>query len=443
MEWSSGVPREMNGHQVMEGVPTVNRNLQNTNALPSSQCGLSASCCGDFGAKSSWVGNKPHTCPPRGGLSASVNVPSRENDSLQQKGSLMESFEEVVSKEDGLATQFEIDTPDSDEKTLMESKEGEVIFASEHVCVYPSKNCRIIGRLSLVKHPGTLYLAWMPYGRGAMNEDGTFQLQQKIEFTGEETGDLTLRSLNHVHNHSASYFLSFHLSENVCILICKLFSGHFQHHKIHFYLRGYYTIFCWEGENTLWLIADRTMYAVHPIPLSDIKAISRHVSRLSWHYIIIVLNSGLTLPPFYFNKGGVRSFISALKEHAESFVIKSSSDPNEFLINSTLDPIQRSLTALDLEDILIGSVPEDSLKGAHCPTQDHSQLIGPESLLSSGISIVTKLAKETTSSFFGVMEENGVLNLSRVLFRFFLITILFLNIRMAIENECRATICLF
>jgi hypothetical protein len=56
------------------------------------------------------------------------------------------------------------------------------------------------------------------------------------------------------------------------------------------------------------------MYAVHPIPLSEIKAITKRTPKLGWHYLCIIRVNGLTLPPLYFNNGGVRAFISVLKE---------------------------------------------------------------------------------------------------------------------------------
>lgn len=56
------------------------------------------------------------------------------------------------------------------------------------------------------------------------------------------------------------------------------------------------------------------MYAIHPIPLSEIKAIRRHTPPLGWHHIVVVLVSGLTLPPLYFYKGGVKALISTLKQ---------------------------------------------------------------------------------------------------------------------------------
>ncbi|GMH45319.1 hypothetical protein BSKO_13276 [Bryopsis sp. KO-2023] len=213
----------------------------------------------------------------------------------------------------------------------------EVVFASEHVSVCPSRDIKIAGRLSLVKQRMVLFMAWLPYSKGTLNEDGTFQLQ--------DTRDST------------------------------------------------------SGER------DSTMYAVHPIPLSDIKAIVRHVPRLSWHYIVIILNTGLTLPPFYFNKGGVRSFISALKENADPFMLKSALDPNTFLINDTPDPLQRSLHSLDLEDVLMGGPPVHS--SATFYPQDGLAGVGKTNPISAGFSNITRIAKDKTSSFFAPGEGQG------------------------------------
>ncbi len=60
--------------------------------------------------------------------------------------------------------------------------------------------------------------------------------------------------------------------------------------------------------------ADRTMYAVHPIPLSEVKAVRKHAPSFGTQHIVLVLTNGLTLPPLYFTAGGVRALFSALKE---------------------------------------------------------------------------------------------------------------------------------
>ena len=45
----------------------------------------------------------------------------------------------------------------------------------EEVAVYPNRSHHIMGRLSLVKQHGVLFLAWLPYSRGSLGQDGSFQ----------------------------------------------------------------------------------------------------------------------------------------------------------------------------------------------------------------------------------------------------------------------------
>ncbi|MEW5312825.1 MAG: hypothetical protein WDW38_004430 [Sanguina aurantia] len=100
---------------------------------------------------------------------------------------------------------------------------------------------------------------------------------------------------------------------------------------------------------------DRTKYAVHPIPLSDIKALRKHTPTLGWHNVVFVLSNGVTLPPLYFLKGGVKALMLVLKQHA--VLIKSATDPSTYLINDTSDPLQRSLSTLQLSDVIMGAPP--------------------------------------------------------------------------------------
>ena len=53
---------------------------------------------------------------------------------------------------------------------------GQVVFVREGVSVCPSRNECIKGRLSLVKQHHVMFLAWLPYNHGALQQDGTFQL---------------------------------------------------------------------------------------------------------------------------------------------------------------------------------------------------------------------------------------------------------------------------
>lgn len=218
----------------------------------------------------------------------------------------------------------------------------EVVFVKEGVAVWPTRAERIMGRLSLVKQHCVMFLAWLPYSRGSVLEDGTFQ----VTTTKERTDNLD---------------------------------------------------------------KDRTMYAVHPIPLSEIKAITKHTPTLGWHYIVIVLNNGVTLPPLYFHNGGVRSLIGVLKQHA--FLAKSSHDPNTYLVNDTADPLQRSLTSLELTDILLGAPPPGASSTFVPPPAWNwaESTVDPSwrsfsANLGETLTKLTQCVKDTTCTWFGAAE---------------------------------------
>lgn len=73
------------------------------------------------------------------------------------------------------------------------------------------------------------------------------------------------------------------------------------------------------------------MYAVHPIALSEVKAIRKHTSTFACQHIVIILQNGSTLPPFYFSNGGVKALFAALKQVS---LVRVDLDPLFLLIPS-------------------------------------------------------------------------------------------------------------
>ena len=57
---------------------------------------------------------------------------------------------------------------------------GQVVFVREEVAVYPNRSQHIMGRLSLVKQHGVLFLAWLPYSAGSLGQDGSFQVRPAL-----------------------------------------------------------------------------------------------------------------------------------------------------------------------------------------------------------------------------------------------------------------------
>eukprot|EP01018_Ginkgo_biloba_P022868 Gb_09990 [translate_table: standard] len=176
---------------------------------------------------------------------------------------------------------------------------------------------------------------------------------------------------------------------------------------------------------------DRNLYTIRAVPLAEVRSIRRHTPPLGWQYIIIVLTSGLAFPPLYFYNGGVREFLGTLKEHA--FLVRSAEDANVFLVNDIQDPLQKSLSSLELPGAvpvansasfhIEGSLPsiestEEKIRhdshhkhsGGLKTVDQHQRLRDPARDISIHVlekfSLVTKFARETTAQLFG---ENRLL----------------------------------
>ncbi|KAI3920376.1 hypothetical protein MKX01_000715 [Papaver californicum] len=101
-----------------------------------------------------------------------------------------------------------------------------------------------------------------------------------------------------------------------------------------------------QSSNPNLLDRDRSLYTIRAVPFTDVRSIRRHTPTLGLQYIIVVLSSGLAFPPLYFYYGGVREFLATLKQHVS--LIRSADDANVFLVNDFQDPLQRSLSSLEL-----------------------------------------------------------------------------------------------
>ncbi|CAM8969332.1 unnamed protein product [Rhodiola kirilowii] len=164
---------------------------------------------------------------------------------------------------------------------------------------------------------------------------------------------------------------------------------------------------------------DRSLYMIRAVPFTDIRSIRRHTPPLGWQYIIVVLSSGLAFPPLYFYNGGVREFLATTKQHV--FIVRSSEDANVFIVNDLQDPLQRTLSSLELPGVVTvangmsaiessssGKINEgSSYKGspsAQNNVRRKQKLPDPARDLSIQVlekfSLVTRFARETTSQLF-------------------------------------------
>ncbi|KAG6551031.1 hypothetical protein Mapa_007264 [Marchantia paleacea] len=250
---------------------------------------------------------------------------------------------------------------ESDSSGVMD--DYEVVFVKDNVSVHPTQNAvgRISGRLRLIKQGASLFMTWIPYAHGGMTREGP----------------------------------------NVVI------KGGLRNRM---------------GSNKA-AERDRNLYTIRAVSLSEMRSIRRHTPPFGWQYIIIVLTSGLAFPPLYFHNGGVKEFLATIRNHA--ILVRSAEDANVYLVNDIQDPLQRSLTSLELTESPAPAVPASSQEApwpvilkqeqvGRSPTvadsyfrqeQSSRKTKDPARDISMHVlekfSLVTKFARETTAQLFG------------------------------------------
>ncbi|PPR86696.1 hypothetical protein GOBAR_AA33996 [Gossypium barbadense] len=187
---------------------------------------------------------------------------------------------------------------------------------------------------------------------------------------------------------------------------------------------------------------DRNLYTIRAVPFADVRSIRRHTPALGWQYIIVVLSSGrnrLALPPLYFYNGGVREFLTTIKQHV--FLVRSVEDTNVFLLNDFQNPLQRTLSSLELpRAVSIPSMPSTPVLARESTSHENQERtdVGVSDVSASipqyngrrrqkfhdpardisiqvleKFSFVTKFARETTSHLFRESHSNGFRPLER------------------------------
>lgn len=168
---------------------------------------------------------------------------------------------------------------------------------------------------------------------------------------------------------------------------------------------------------------DRNLYTIRAVSLAEMRSIRRHTPAFGLQYIIVVLTSGLAFPPLYFHIGGVKEFLSTLRGHAS--LVRSNDDSNVYLVNDVQDPLQRSLTSLELTDIPplppvvveaapVVVVPVESPSGSSSVYGQGPRREASRDMITllEKFSIVTKFARDTTAHLFG---ESGFLGNSEMI----------------------------
>ncbi|CAI9787375.1 unnamed protein product [Fraxinus pennsylvanica] len=174
---------------------------------------------------------------------------------------------------------------------------------------------------------------------------------------------------------------------------------------------------------------DKNLYTIRAVPLSEIRSIRRHTPTLGWQYVIVVCSSGLAFPPLYFYNGGVREFLGTIKQHV--LLVRSAEDANVFLVNDFQDPLQRTLSSLELpRAVSVANGPSPTLSTESASGGDPENGASDQSSISfqqngrqrqkhndpardisiqvlEKFSLVTRFARETTSQLFRESHIDG------------------------------------
>ncbi|XP_012445077.1 uncharacterized protein LOC105769166 isoform X1 [Gossypium raimondii] len=178
---------------------------------------------------------------------------------------------------------------------------------------------------------------------------------------------------------------------------------------------------------------DMNLYTIRAVPFADVRSIRRHTPAFGWQYIIVVLSSGLAFPPLYFYNGGVREFLATVKQHV--VLLRSAEHANVFLVNDFQNPLQRTLSSLELpRAVSLSIVPSTPVSGGESASQENGErtdvdvLDGSPSIrqfyrrerqkvhdpardismqLLEKFSLVTKFAREATSQLFWETPSNA------------------------------------
>ncbi|EPS58476.1 hypothetical protein M569_16338, partial [Genlisea aurea] len=177
---------------------------------------------------------------------------------------------------------------------------------------------------------------------------------------------------------------------------------------------------------------DKNLYSIRSLAFSDIRSIRKHTPTLGWQYVIVVMSSGLAFPPFYFYNGGVKEFFTTVRQHV--FLVRSAEDANIFLVNDFQNPLQKTLSSLELHGFTNRAPPADAadatdeshstddqeesnintrphhseLRSIGKPRQKHHDPARDLSIqVLEKFSLVTRLARETTSQLFGESYIDG------------------------------------
>ncbi|MBA0555136.1 hypothetical protein Golob_014193, partial [Gossypium lobatum] len=194
---------------------------------------------------------------------------------------------------------------------------------------------------------------------------------------------------------------------------------------------------------------DRNLYTIRAVPFADVRSIRRHTPALGWQYIIVVLSSGRNRKLYtvfswlvvYQVEQMTFDVACSTSTYDVQLIFMSVEDTNVFLLNDFQNPLQRTLSSLELPRVVsIPSMPSTPVLARESTSHENQERtdVGVSDVSASipqyngrrrqkfhdpardisiqvleKFSFVTKFARETTSQLFRESHSNGFRPLER------------------------------
>ncbi|MBA0777395.1 hypothetical protein Gotri_005415 [Gossypium trilobum] len=317
---------------------------------------------------------------------------------------------------------------DSGKKSSSSEPEGaQIVYLKDNVTIHPTQFAseRISGRLKLIKQGSSLFMTWIPYKGQSTNarlSEKGFQLQTyRNLYTIRAVPFADVRSIRrHTPALGWQYIivvLSFgkETSDYTAFTMFDCLQANFHPPRIP------------SNGNKGGVISIVSQYMLRTLSKEDGRFLF-----LLCDYPCIYFNeklcfAGLAYPTLYFYNGGVREFLATVKQHV--LLMRSAEDANVFLVNDFQNPLQRTLSSLELpRAVSIASVPSTPSVGESSSQQNEERTDVSASVpqyngrqrqkghdpardisiqVLEKFSLVTKFARETTSQLFRETHSNG------------------------------------
>lgn len=221
---------------------------------------------------------------------------------------------------------------------------AQVLYVREGVAVWPCRRRRILGRLSIVEQHSVLFLAWLPYSSAAPGSGGA---AAAVTAAAEDSDAAAGSSPAAAGGDDDAYGSDGALSSDDDAGARGAASSRAA-------AAAWHDACTQQQLPPLQQAADggRSLYAIRPLPLSDVAALNASPRRLGRPAsLTLVLRSGVTLPPLVFS-GGLRALLRLLHGMGRLLAPPGGGPGGSWVVNDVADPLPAALAPAELDDIL-------------------------------------------------------------------------------------------